>query len=270
MSFLDHLEALRWHLIRTIASVLVFTIMAFMNKTFIYGTVFLGPARPNFWTYKQLCFIAARFHIDGLCVKMMDFTLINTAMAGQFTQHILMSITVGMVLAFPYGVWEFWRFLRPALTYREKRYTRGLVSSSSILFAIGVVFGYYFITPITIQFLAGYSLDPSIKNTIVIGDYIDLVTMTTLSIAMVFELPIVVYFLSWGGILTPKVMRSYRKQAVVVIFILAAIITPSTDMFTQTAVSVPFLLLYEASIFVSMVVERRKKKKQQDEDSYSE
>lgn len=270
MSFLDHLEALRWHIIRSVISIAIFTIIAFLNKSFIYGTVFLGPARTDFWTYRMLCLLGNKYHISGLCVDTIHFTLINTELSGQFTQHISMSVTIGLLLAFPYTAWEMWRFFRPALTFREKKYTRGLVAATSILFMIGVLFGYYIITPITVDFLGGYVLDPSITNTIVVSDYISIVTMTTFSIAIVFELPIVVYFLSWGGILTPRKMREYRRHAIVIIFIVAAILTPSTDIISQTAVSVPFILLYEGSIVVSYFVERQKRKRLAYENSNGE
>lgn len=270
MSFLDHLEALRWHIIRSLVAVVVFSVVAFINKHFLFDTVFLGPFHIDFWTYRKFCELG---HLmgsgDDACIKTMGFKLINTQMAGQFNQHISMSITVGLVMAFPYASWEFWRFFRPALNSKEKKYTRGLVGACSALFMVGILFGYYGITPITLQFLGTYSLSDSIVNTIQISDYIDTVTMTTISIAITFELPIVVYFLSKAGILTPTVMRTYRKHAIVIILILAAVITPTTDMLTMTLVAIPFYALYEASIFVSYIVARNKRKKEAYEDSIS-
>src|SRR5665213_749462 len=212
MSFLDHLEALRWHIIRAMAAVIVFAVVAFLNKHFIFDTVFLGPYHTDFWTYRMFCKLG---HLmgsgDDACVKTMGFTLINTEMAGQFTQHISISLTIGMVMAFPYAMFELWRFLRPALTFNEKKYSRGIVSASSALFLIGILFGYFCITPVTVQFLGSYRISDAFENKITISDYIDTISMTTLSIAITFELPMVVYFLSKASILTPNVMRTYRR-----------------------------------------------------------
>ncbi len=272
MSFLDHLEALRWHIIRSLAAVLVFAVVAFLNKHFIFDTVFLGPYHPDFWTYRQFCTLGRLMGSTDPCIKDMGFTLINTEMAGQFNQHISMSLTVGVVLAFPYASWELWKFLRPALTSKEIKYSRGIVTASSALFFVGILFGYFCITPVTIQFLGSYRISDAFENKITIGDYIDTITMTTLAIAITFELPMVVYFLSKAGILTPPIMREYRRHAIVFILILAAVITPTTDMLTMTLVALPFYLLYEASISVSYIVtrnRRRKQKLEEDEDSIS-
>lgn len=266
MSFLDHLEALRWHIIRAVIAVLVFSILAFVNKSFVFDTVFLGPYDLNFWTYRQLCWLSANFNLgDAMCVKDMGFSLINTEMAGQFTQHIGISLSVGCVLAFPYALYELWRFFTPALTPYERNYTRGIVMFSSVLFMIGILFGYFIISPITIQFLGNYNLSEQIENTIQISDYISTITMTTFSIALVFELPVIVFFLSQGGIFTPKAMREYRKHAILVILVLSAVLTPSSDILSMLLVSVPFWILYELSILVSAFVVNRKIKKEQNE-----
>lgn len=261
MSFLDHLEALRWHIIRAAIAVLVFAILAFINKSFVFDTIFLGPSRLNFWTYRKLCQLSETFNLgEAMCVKDMGFTLINTEVAGQFMQHISISVTVGFVLGFPYALYELWRFFKPALTPAERNYTRGIVLFSSVLFFIGVLFGYFIITPITIQFLGNYVLSDAIKNTWQISDYISNVTLTTFSIALVFELPVVVFFLSQGGIFTPKGMREYRKHAILVILILSAVLTPSSDILSMLLVSVPFWILYELSILVSAAVNRKRLK----------
>lgn len=259
MGFLDHLEALRWHIIRSLIVLVVMAILAFIYKDFVFGTLFMGPARGDFPTYTFLCRMVEKYGLsDELCVKDLNFKLMNTEMSGQFMQHIYISITTGIVVSFPYFCFELWRFLRPALTLRERKATRGIVLAASVLFAIGTFFGYYIITPITIQFLANYQLDVSITNNITISNYVSLVAMTTLSIALVFELPIVVYFLSRGGILTPKLMRTYRRHAIIVILIASAIITPSTDALSLMLVAIPFYGLYEASISVSYIVYRNK------------
>jgi sec-independent protein translocase protein TatC len=270
MSFLDHLEALRWHIIRAIIAVFVLAILAFVNKSFIFDTVFLGPYHVDFWTYRKLCWLSENFHLgDAMCVKEMGFKLINTEMSGQFTQHISISISVGIVLAFPYALYELWRFFKPALSPYERNYTRGIVLFSSVLFFIGVLFGYYVITPITVQFLGTYNLSSDIENTIQISDYISTVTMTTLSIALVFELPVVVFFMSQAGIFTPAGMREYRRHAILVILILSAVLTPSTDILTMLMVSFPFWVLYELSVVVSAYVQHKKRKKEKNENYIS-
>ncbi|RYD81739.1 MAG: twin-arginine translocase subunit TatC [Sphingobacteriales bacterium] len=263
MTFLDHLEALRWHIIRALVAVILFSVLAFANKSFIFDTVFLGPYNLNFWTYRQLCWLSTHFNLgDSVCVKTMGFKLINTEMAGQFTQHINMSISIGFVLAFPYALYEIWRFFKPALNSFERNYTKGVVGFSSILFLLGILFGYYIISPITIQFLGNYNLSSQIENTIQISDYISTLIMTTFSIALVFELPVIVFFLSQAGIFTPKGMREYRKHAILIILIISAILTPSSDVLSLLLVSFPFWILYELSILVSAFVYRKKLKKE--------
>lgn len=266
MTFLDHLEALRWHIVRSVASIVVFSIAAFIFKDFIFDEVFMGPKKISFWTYRQLCYLSGKFNLgDSMCVKDIGFSLINTEMAGQFTQHIMVSLAVGVALAFPYAAWEVWRFFKPALLPRERMYARLIVFFSSLLFMIGILFGYYIITPISIQFLGSYSVSKEVVNNITLESYISTITMMTFSAALVFELPMVVYFLSVAGFLTPKIMRTYRKHAVVVILILTAVITPSTDMTSQLVLAIPFVVLYELSILVSQVVLRKRLKREKEE-----
>jgi sec-independent protein translocase protein TatC len=182
-------------------------------------------------------------------------------------QHINISLSIGVVLAFPYAAYELWRFFRPALSPRERKNTRGIVFTSSLLFFIGALFGYYLVTPITIQFLGNYRLSENVANTIQISDYISTVTMTTLSIALVFELPMVVYFLSLAGIFTPRFMARYRRYAYLVILIVSAILTPGNDILSLMLVSIPFMVLYELSILVSFYVNKRRQKREENEDS---
>mgnify|MGYP001627168138 CR=1 FL=1 len=268
MSFLDHLEALRWHIIRVVLAVFLFAILAFVNKSLVFDTIFLGPSRLDFWTYRKLCWLSENFNMgDAMCVKKMGFSVINTEMAGQFTQHIGISITVGFVLAFPYALFELWRFFRPALTPAERSYTKGVVGFSAVLFLVGILFGYYVISPVTIQFLGNYNLSEDIENTIQISDYISTLTMTTFSIALVFELPVIVFFLSQGGIFTPQGMRTYRKHAILAILVLSAILTPSSDILSLLLVSLPFWILYELSILVSAFVNNRRIKRERNEYS---
>lgn len=254
MSFLDHLETLRWHIIRIVLSVVVFTIVAFVYIEEVFN-ILLGPGRTDFWTYRMLC------KYIGLCPQSMGFTLQNTDMAGQFTQSISMAFYVGLTFSFPYAAWELWRFFRPALNVKERNYAKGIVFFSSILFLCGLLLGFYIITPITISFLGSYRISPQVENRINLESFLDTVTMMTFSTAITFELPVVVYFLTVAGFLTPKTMRKYRKHAIIVSLILSAVITPSTDMTSMLVLAIPFIFLYEFSIFVSAFVVRRKNKK---------
>ena len=251
MSFLDHLEALRWHIIRAVLAVLVFTIVAFVYIEQIFY-ILLGPGRTDFWTYRMLC------KYFNMCPKDMGFVLQNTDMAGQFTQSISMAFYVGLTFAFPYLGWELWRFFRPALKPKERGYARGVVFFASILFLCGLMLGFYVITPITVQFLGSYRISDAVKNNINLESFLDTVTMMTFSTAITFELPIVVYFLTLAGFISPKFMRKYRRHAILVSLVASAVITPSTDMTSMLVLAIPFVFLYEFSILVSAFVARKK------------
>ncbi len=254
MSFLDHLEALRWHLIRSTVAILLFTTLAFLNKGLIFDTILLGPKNPDFVTYRFLCYISDKFNLgEALCIKDVSFILMNINMAGQFTNHILISIIAGFIIAFPYVFWEIWRFVNPALHAKERKHTKGVVFFSSVLFISGVLFGYFLIAPLTVNFLGSYQVSAEVVNQINLSSYITTVASVTLASGVIFELPILTYFLTKIGIITPAFMRKYRRHAIVAIFILAAIITPP-DVISQILVSIPLLLLYEFSIYVSKIV----------------
>lgn len=259
MSFLDHLEALRWHLMRSAIAIVVLAVVAFLNKDILFDKVIFGPKNPDFITYKWLCILSEKFSID-MCIKDITFSIISTSMSGQFTTHMFAAFVAGFILGFPYLLFEVWLFVKPALTSKEKRYTTGFVFWASFLFFIGVLFGYYVISPLSINFLGSYQVSESVKNTIALDSYISIVTIMTMSCGVVFELPIVVYFLTSIGIISPQFMRTYRKHAVVVNLIVAAFITPSPDVTSQMLVAVPLFLLYEISIWVSAFVEARKEK----------
>lgn len=258
MTFLQHLEALRWHVVRSVIAVLLFAIVAFVQKEFIFDTIILGPKSPDFPTYRFLCALAEKYHIEDMCFNEINFSLISTDISGQFTMHMWVAFVTGFILAFPYFIWEIWRFIKPALSNTEKRYSSGAVVVVTLLFAAGLLFGYYVITPMSINFLGNYQVSSQIQNQITLGSYINTVTMLSLSAGLVFELPMVVYFLSKIGILTPEFMRKYRKHAMVINMILAALITPSPDVTSMMLVAIPLFLLYEISIYVSRVVVRRK------------
>ena len=206
-----------------------------------------------------MCKLSDLLSID-LCITELPFTLINIDISGQFTTHIYISFVAGFIMAFPYFLWEIWRFIKPALSAKERKYSRGVVFFSSILFMTGVLFGYLVISPLSINFLGSYQISKQVANQISLNSFISTVTMLTLSAGVVFELPVVIYFLSKMGIVTPKFLRSYRKHSMVVILIIAAIITPSPDVTSQILVAVPLFLLYEIGIWVSGVVLKNKLK----------
>ena len=259
MSFLDHLEALRWHLVRSAIVVVVLGIALFFMKELVFDTIILGPKHTDFLTYRLMCRLSHLIGAgDDLCINTIPFSLINTELAGQFTMHMWIAFVGGLIIAFPYILWEIWRFIKPALSDKERNSTTGFVFFASLLFLMGVLFSYYMIVPLTINFLGSYQVSIEISNTITMDSYISTVTTLTLCTGLVFELPIVVYFLTRFGIISPAFMRQYRKHAVVVILIVGAVITPSPDISSQLLVSIPLYMLYELSIFVSKYVERIK------------
>jgi sec-independent protein translocase protein TatC len=259
MSFLDHLEELRWHIVRAVGSILLFTIIAFIFIEEIYDKIILAPSRPDFWTYRMLCKIASFTGADGLCINVLDFDLQSREMAGQFTMAMLSSLIIGLLFAFPYAFWEIWRFIKPGLRNYERKVSRGAVFYVTFLFLSGVLFGYYVVSPLAINFLANFQLDPSIKNQFDITSYVGLLAVLTLACGLTFQLPVVAFVLSKVGVLNPRFMREYRRHAYVVILILAAIITPSPDVLSQVLVAMPLSFLYEVSIWVSGWVERQKR-----------
>lgn len=256
MSFLEHLEVLRWHLVRAISAIVIFGLVAFVYKKFVFDTVLLGPKNSDFWTYKMMCEASERFGLsDLLCIGEMNFHLINISMAGQFTTHIFVSLIAGLVLAFPYVVFELWRFIRPGLYVHERKYANGMVFYTSALFILGVLFGYYIIAPLSVNFLGNYQVSEQVINQIDLNSYFTTLSTLVLATGLVFELPILIYFLTKIGIVTPNLLRAYRRHSIVGILILAAVITPP-DVASQVLVFFPLTLLYEVSIYVSAAVLR--------------
>ncbi len=256
MSFLEHLEVLRWHLVRSVSAIVIAAIGAFLFKGFVFDTVLLGPMKPDFWTYRMMCGASQRFGLsDLLCLGEMNFQLINITMAGQFTVHIFVSLIAGLVMAFPYVVFELWRFIRPGLYSHERKYANGMVFYTSALFIMGVLFGYYIIAPLSVNFLGNYQVSAMVVNTIDLNSYFSTLSTLVLATGLIFELPILVYFLTKIGVVTPEWLRTYRKHSVVAILILAAVITPP-DVASQILVAIPLQVLYEVSIHVSAAVLR--------------
>ena len=261
MSFLEHLEVLRWHIVRSAIALIVFSGAAFFAKSFVFDKLILTLSKSDFVTYRFFCKFSHWIGLDDkLCFGEMQFDLINISMSGQFMTHIMVSLVVGIVVAFPYLLFEIWSFVRPALSSGEKTSARGVVFSGSFLFTSGILFGYYVIAPLSVQFLGNYTVSSTIHNQISLNSYITTISTIVLACGMIFQLPLMVYFLSKMGILTPESMRKYRKHAVVLTLILSAIITPP-DVSSQILVSIPILFLYEFSIFISRMVVRKAKKK---------
>ncbi|HEV7347989.1 twin-arginine translocase subunit TatC [Telluribacter sp.] len=258
MTFLEHLEALRWHVIRAVGSILVFAIIAYIFIKEIYRYVILAPGKADFWTYRMLCRLGDSVGAEGLCIKALNFKIQSIGVGDQFTMGLTSAVITGLIFAFPYAFWEVWSFIKPGLKPSERRAARGAVFYVTFLFFSGVFFGYFIVTPLAINFLANYQLDESIINEFSIGSYIGTVATLTLSCGIAFQLPVVVFVLSKVGVLTPSFMKEYRRHSWIVILIVAAIITPSPDIYSQILVALPLMFLYEVSILVSGRVERAK------------
>ncbi len=256
MSFIDHLEELRWHLIRSVASILVFAIAAFVSKDFIFHDLILGPSRADFFTYRKLCELGTYLGRSGLCIDKISFTLQSREMSSQFTTHMTVSAIIGLVLAFPYTFWEIWRFIKPGLYEREQKNSRGAVFFVSLLFFSGTLFGYFIAAPLSINFLASYQVDPSILNEFDLASYISTLTTMTFSCALMFELPMIVFFLAKAGLVSPEIMKLYRRHAIVVILIIAALISPP-DVMSMMLIAIPLLILYEVSIYIAKAVRKK-------------
>ena len=260
MSFLDHLEIFRWHLIRAAAAIMFFAIIAFIYKDIVFDVILLGPKNPDFPTYKALCNISRFLGFkDAFCLTESPFSLMNISMSGQFSAHITTSIFAGFIVAFPYVLWELWRFISPALIEEETKLAKGMIFFSSLLFMGGILFGYYVVAPLSVNFLGSYQVSSTVANQIGLISFISTVTTVCLANAIIFELPIFVYFLTKVGLLTPEFMRVYRKHAMVVTLILSAIITPP-DITSQILVSLPLIVLYEISIRISARVIKNQEK----------
>jgi sec-independent protein translocase protein TatC len=264
MSFFEHLEALRWHLIRAAIAILVFTSLAFYFHDFLIGEVIMGPFDVHFWTYRMFCKIGTALHMDGWCVTKMNAKIISTEVAGQFNLLMNACILTGITLGIPYLLYELWRFIKPALLEKERKAASGFVFYASFLFILGVLFGYFIITPLSIRFLAGFTVSSAIENTFTTDSYLSSVVTLTLGCGIVFELPILIYILATLGVLNASFMRRTRRYAIIIILIIAAIITPTPDAITMSVVAVPLLLLYEVGIMVAGRVEKRRNKKSEE------
>ncbi|MEQ6118699.1 twin-arginine translocase subunit TatC [Reichenbachiella sp. MALMAid0571] len=250
MSFLDHLEELRWHIIRAVLAIGIFTIAAFLFIQRIYEQVILSPAKTDFWTYKMMCKLADMLGTQGLCIDSLPFIIQNRTMTGQFTMAITTSLVVGLICAFPYAFWEVWRFISPGMHLNERSVARGAVFYVSLLFGIGITFGYFILAPLSINFLSNFTVSPTILNEFDLVSYVSTITTLVLACGILFQLPMVVYFLTKTGLVTPDMLKTYRRHSIVVIFFLGAMLTPP-DPFSQVLIALPLIGLYQFSMLIS-------------------
>lgn len=261
MSFIDHLEELRWHLIRSVIAIIIAAIGFFIFVKDIVDDILLAPAKSDFITYSWFCKVGHALGMgDTLCMGGVKVSFLSTEMTSQFISSFTISFVGGFIVAFPYIFWEFWRFVRPALSQNELKKTRGVIFIVTFLFFLGIAFGYYILTPFMVNFYFSYSLSPLIEIKPTFSDYLENLIYTTVGIGVLFQMPLLVMVLARIGIVTAKFLRKYRRHAFVLILIAAAIITPSTDPFSLTIVTIPLYLLYEASIAVASRINKKKDK----------
>ncbi|AWG25406.1 twin-arginine translocase subunit TatC [Flavobacterium kingsejongi] len=262
MSFLDHLEDLRWLFIRSTIAILICGLVAYFFNDFIFDKIIFGPKDPNFITYRFFCDLAKMFNMDeSMCITEMPFTVQSRTMGGQFNADMWTAITAGFIISFPYILFEFWKFISPALYENERKNARTFIIVASFLFFVGVLFGYFLIAPLSVNFLGTYSISKEVHNDFDLDSYIGLIKTSSLACGLVFELPILMYFMAKLGVVSAAFLRKYRKISYVIILIIAAIITPP-DVVSQTIVTIPIVLLYEISIFIVKWVRRKEPKEE--------
>ena len=261
MSFLGHLEELRWLLVRSTAAILIGAGLSFFISDFIFNEIIFAPKDVNFITYRFFCDLSQEFGLDdSLCVSEMPFIIQNVNMGGQVSILIWICIIAGLIISFPFILWEVWKFIKPALYENEKKNALSFILASSLLFFLGVLFGYYVIVPLSVFFFGTFQVSPEVINEFNLESYIGLIKTSVVACGILFELPIVIYFLSKLGLVTPSFLRKYRKYTLIIVLILAAIITPP-DIISQIIVTIPIMILYEVSIFISYLVQRKELKK---------
>lgn len=269
MSFLEHLEVLRYILMRIVGVIVVLSIFVFTFKEKVFNSIVFAPLSSEFWTYEKLCAATGYAHqifpslvaADVGCFGELSLQVIAPKMTTQFMTALLVAFIGGVIFSFPYIIWEVWRFIKPALYQKEQKSARGIVWWTSLLFGLGILFGYYFIAPLSIHFLGNFSISNQVQNLPSLNSYMGILASTTLAAGIMFELPILVYFLSKIGLLTPDFMKNYRRHAFVLTLLVAAIITPP-DVFSQILICIPIVILYEVSIYISRYVQYQKKKEE--------
>lgn len=262
MSFLDHLEELRWHLIRSTLAIVIIASAAMLMSDFIFDTVLFGPKSMDFPTYKFFCKVGTFIGIDSdFCADELPFTIINREMAGQFSAFIWTSIWVGFIAGFPYLLYEMWKFISPGLHPNERKHSKGFIFSASLLFFSGALFGYYLVAPLSINFLGTFTVSGQVGNNIDLTSFTSTIRTSVIACGLIFELPIIVYFLTKVGLVTPEILKKYRKISLVVVLIIAAVVTPP-DVVSQVLVALPILVLYQVSIYISKRVLKRQAKQE--------
>lgn len=257
MSFLDHLEDLRWLLVRSTIAVVIMAMFTYFFSDYLFDVVIFGPTRPSFFTYVYFCELSHSLGFaDSICITEMPFIIQNTEMEGQVNVFIWMCLLFGFILSFPYILWEIWKFIGPALYTNEKKNAKVFIFFSSLLFFFGVVFGYFVVIPMSVNFVATFTVSDVVLNQFTLDSYIGMVKTSVIASGLFFELPIIIYFLTKLGLVTPAFLRKYRKYAIVIVLIVAAIVTPP-DVVSQTIVAIPMLIIYEASIFISVFVAKK-------------
>jgi sec-independent protein translocase protein TatC len=251
MSFLGHLEELRWRLVKISAAILVVAIVLFYFQEWIMNFFFLSMAKPSFITFDLMC------NWFGICLNEIPLSVQSTTMSGQFSYALMMSIMGGIVLSFPFIFYQIWAFVKPGLKSKEKDMVKGIVFYVSLLFFLGILFGYFIVAPLTVQFFGAYQISTEVKNDFTLNSYLSTILSTIFYSGLLFLLPVVVYIFSKLGIITPSFLKKYRKHAIVGVLILAAAITPP-DVISQIIVAVPIILLYEIGIMVSKRVENNR------------
>lgn len=263
MGFFDHIDVMRKHIMRAVLAIVIFAGIALANTRWVFDSFLFGPVKSDFITYRLLCKFSMWVRPilcnvssvfcpeEGLCMKDFKITFLNTELFGQFISQIQICIVLGIVAAFPYIIFEIWRFVRPALSAEEASKSSRIIIFSSLFFFVGVLFAYFLVIPFSLSFANSYVISNQIENRFTFDNYVGFITMMMLGSGLVFELPMIVYFLAKMGLLTATFMRTYRRHAVVVIMIVAAVITPSPDMFTMMVVAVPIYFLYELSILLA-------------------
>ena len=260
MSFLDHLEELRWLLVRSTVAILIFATFAFFVSDYIFDVIIFGPKSPDFITYRFFCDLSHQLGFaDSICVTEMPFIIQNTNVEGQVNILVWTCITAGFILAFPYILLQLWNFISPALYENERKHAKLFISIASFLFFFGVLFGYFVIVPMSVNFFATFKVSDVVENQFNIDSYIGMIKTSVIACGLFFELPVIIYFLTKLGLVTPRFLRQYWKYAVVIILIVAAIVTPP-DVVSQLIVAIPMLLIYEVSIFISSIVYKNQQK----------
>ena len=253
MSFLEHLEELRWTIIRSLMYIIIGAIVVFMTKNFIFKNIIFAHLQEGFPTYKFFCYLS-----DKMCVHPPKLELMTRQMGEQFFVHIKVSLVLGFIFAFPFVFREIWKFVAPGLETKEKKVTSGIIALCSFLFFLGVMFGYFIIAPFAIKFFAEYTVGDFAQTAPTLDSYVGFLTMLTLPVGIVFELPVIAYFLAKLGIINSTLMTRYRRHAIILILVISAIITPP-DVLTQVLIGIPIFLIYEVSIYVVKRVEKKNK-----------